>query len=215
MKKLHIILLSAALLLAGCTRDPEITDPAPLPASSGLIIKAACSAVTRTDINEGKSTWEAGRPHHGRLRRRCLRIHRRRSRHHDHLHQRSGHHLLRCVQAADSLLPRHDRRRHGRRGGPGATISFQGAEQVNTACAPLVGTPLENNLSDGALHVSFRNIFSVVELRIDAGELDSPARSITVEPASEEGFEGWLTFTGTVDPATLALTPAPDGTARS
>ena len=60
MKKLHIILLSAALLLAGCTRDPEITDPAPLPASSGLIIKAACSAVTRTDINEGKSTWEAG-----------------------------------------------------------------------------------------------------------------------------------------------------------
>ena len=44
MKKLHIILLSAALLLAGCTRDPEITDPAPLPASSGLIIKAACTA---------------------------------------------------------------------------------------------------------------------------------------------------------------------------
>ncbi len=92
------------------------------------------------------------------------------------------------------------------------TISFQGAEQINTACAPLVGTPLENNLSDGALHVSFRNIFSVVELRIDAGELESPARSISVEPASEEGFEGWLTFTGTVDPETLALTPAPDGT---
>ena len=60
MKKLHIILLSAVLLLAGCTRDPEITDPAPLPASSGLVIKAACAAATRTDINEGKSTWEAG-----------------------------------------------------------------------------------------------------------------------------------------------------------
>ena len=94
----------------------------------------------------------------------------------------------------------------------GRTIAFQGTEQANTACAPLIGTPLENNLSEGALHVSFRNIFSVIELRIDAGDLESPARSITVEPASEEGFEGYLTFTGTVDPATLALTPAPDGT---
>ena len=51
MKKLYIILLSAVLLLAGCTRAPEITDPAPLPASSGLVIKAACTAATRTDIN--------------------------------------------------------------------------------------------------------------------------------------------------------------------
>ena len=60
MKKLYIILLSTVLLFAGCTRDPEITDPAPLPASSGLVIKAACTTATRTDINEGKSTWEAG-----------------------------------------------------------------------------------------------------------------------------------------------------------
>lgn len=33
-----------------------------------------------------------------------------------------------------------------------------------------------------------------------------------MEPASQEDFDGYLTFTGTVDPSTLALTPAPGGT---
>lgn len=211
MKKLHIILLSAALLLAGCTRDPEITDPAPLPASSGLIIKAACTAATRTDINEGKSTWEAGDRitvvYDGAA--------------YEYTAAEAG---TTTTFTSEAGITSYDTSKPLTAYYPATTaegtvgvearrtISFQDAEQVNTACAPLVGTPLENNLSDGALHVSFRNIFSVVELRIDAGELDSPARSITVEPASEEGFEGWLTFTGTVDPATLALTPAPDGT---
>ena len=211
MKKLHIILLSAALLLAGCTRDPEITDPAPLPASSGLVIKAACTAATRTDINEGKSTWEAGDRitvvYDGAT--------------YEYTAAEAG---TTTTFTSEAGITSYDASKPLTAYYPATTaegtvgvevrrtISFQGAEQINTACAPLVGTPLENNLSDGALHVSFRNIFSVVELRIDAGELDSPARSITVEPASEEGFEGWLTFTGTVDPATLALTPAPDGT---
>lgn len=211
MKKLHIILLSAALLLAGCTRDPEITDPAPLPASSGLIIKAACTAATRTDINEGKSTWEAGDRitvvYDGAA--------------YEYTAAEAG---TTTTFTSEAGITSYDASKPLTAYYPATTaegtvgvearrtISFQGAEQVNTACAPLVGTPLENNLSDGALHVSFRNIFSVVELRIDAGELDSPARSITVEPASEEGFEGFLSFTGTVDPATLALTPAPDGT---
>lgn len=35
---------------------------------------------------------------------------------------------------------------------------------------------------------------------------------LAVEPASQEDFDGYLTFTGTVDPSTLALTPAPGGT---
>lgn len=211
MKKLHIILLSAVLLLAGCTRDPEITDPAPLPASSGLVIKAACTAATRTDINEGKSTWETGDRitvvYDGAA--------------YEYTAAEAGSTTtftseagIASYDASKSLTAYYPTTTAEGTVGVEArrTISFQGAEQANTACAPLVGTPLENNLSDGALHVSFRNIFSVVELRVDAGELDSPARSITVEPASEEGFEGWLSFTGTVDPATLALTPAPDGT---
>ena len=211
MKKLYIILLSAVLLFAGCTRDPEITDPAPLPASSGLIIKAACTAATRTDINEGKSTWEAGDRitvvYDGTA--------------YEYTAAEAG---STTTFTSEAGIVSYDASKPLTAYYPATTaegtvgvearrtISFQGAEQVNTARAPLVGTPLENNLSEGALHVSFRNIFSVIELRIDAGELDSPARSIAVEPASEEGFEGWLTFTGTVDPATLALTPAADGT---
>ena len=211
MKKLYIILLSAVLLLAGCTRDPEITDPAPLPASSGLVIKAACAAATRTDINEGKSTWEAGDRitvvYDGAA--------------YEYTAAEAG---PTTMFTSDAGIASYDASKPLTAYYPATTaegtvavearrtISFQGTEQANTACAPLVGTPLENNLSEGALHVSFRNIFSVVELRIDAGELESPARSISVEPASEEGFEGWLSFTGTVDPATLALTPAPDGT---
>ena len=211
MKKLYIILLSAALLFAGCTRDPEITDPAPLPASSGLVIKAACTTATRTDINEGKSTWEAGDRitvvYDGAA--------------YEYTAAEAG---STTTFTSEAGIVSYDASKPLTAYYPATTaegtvgvearrtISFQGAEQVNTARAPLVGTPLENNLSEGALHVSFRNIFSVIELRIDAGELDSPARSIAVEPASEEGFEGWLTFTGTVDPATLALTPAADGT---
>ena len=211
MKKLYIILLSAVLLFAGCTRDPEITDPAPLPASSGLIIKAACTTATRTDINEGKSTWEAGDRitvvYDGTA--------------YEYTAAEAG---STTTFTSEAGIVSYDASKPLTAYYPATTaegtvgvearrtISFQGAEQVNTARAPLVGTPLENNLSEGALHVSFRNIFSVIELRIDAGELDSPARSIAVEPASEEGFEGWLTFTGTVDPATLALTPAADGT---
>ena len=211
MKKLYIILLSAVLLFAGCTRDPEITDPAPLPASSGLVIKAACTAATRTDINEGKSTWEAGDRitvvYDGTA--------------YEYTAAEAG---STTTFTSEAGIVSYDASKPLTAYYPATTaegtvgvearrtISFQGAEQVNTARAPLVGTPLENNLSEGALHVSFRNIFSVIELRIDAGELDSPARSIAVEPASEEGFEGWLTFTGTVDPATLALTPAADGT---
>lgn len=211
MKKLYIILLSTVLLFAGCTRDPEITDPAPLPASSGLVIKAACTTATRTDINEGKSTWEAGDRitvvYDGAA--------------YEYTAAEAG---STTTFTSEAGIVSYDASKPLTAYYPATTaegtvgvearrtISFQGAEQVNTARAPLVGTPLENNLSEGALHVSFRNIFSVIELRIDAGELDSPARSIAVEPASEEGFEGYLTFTGTVDPATLALTPAADGT---
>lgn len=60
MKKTYIILFGAALLLGSCTRNPEIGEPTPPHASSGLVIKASCTPATRTDIIEGKSTWEVG-----------------------------------------------------------------------------------------------------------------------------------------------------------
>ena len=78
-----------------------------------------------------------------------------------------------------------------------------------------MGLPTSGNLAEGALEVTFRNIFSVIELRIDAGELASAAQSLTVEPADEAAFEGFLSFEGTVDPETLALTPAENGTGNS
>ena len=95
------------------------------------------------------------------------------------------------------------------------TIALDAESQSNPARAPLVGLPTSGNLAEGALEVTFRNIFSVIELRIDAGELASAAQSLTVEPADEAAFEGFLSFEGTVDPETLALTPAENGTGNS
>lgn len=95
------------------------------------------------------------------------------------------------------------------------TIALDAESQSNPARAPLVGLPTSGNLAEGALEVTFRNIFSVIELRIDAGELASAAQSLTVEPADEGAFEGFLSFEGTVDPETLALTPAENGTGNS
>lgn len=60
MKKTYIILFGAALLLGSCTRNPETDEPTPPHASSGLVIKASCTPATRTDIIEGKSSWEVG-----------------------------------------------------------------------------------------------------------------------------------------------------------
>ena len=211
MKKTYIILFGAALLLGSCTRNPETDEPTPPHASSGLVIKASCTPATRTDIIEGKSTWEVGDRitvvYDGTA--------------YVYTATEAG---ATTTFASDTGITAYDPSKpltayypvttvEGTVAvEPQRTITLQGTEQTNTACAPLVGTPLDKNLAEGALHVSFRNIFSVIELRIDAGELDSPAQSLAVEPASQEDFDGYLTFTGTVDPSTLALTPAPGGT---
>lgn len=211
MKKTYIILFGAALLLGSCTRNPETDEPTPPHVSSGLVIKASCTPATRTDIIEGKSTWEVGDRitvvYDGTA--------------YVYTATEAG---ATTTFASDTGITAYDPSKpltayypvttvEGTVAvEPQRTITLQGTEQTNTACAPLVGTPLDKNLAEGALHVSFRNIFSVIELRIDAGELDSPAQSLAVEPASQEDFDGYLTFTGTVDPSTLALTPAPGGT---
>lgn len=212
MKKTYIILFGAALLLGSCTRNPETDEPTPPHASSGLVIKASCTPATRTDIIEGKSTWEVGDRitvvYDGTA--------------YVYTATEAG---ATTTFASDTGITAYDPSKpltayypvttvEGTVAvEPQRTITLQGTEQTNTACAPLVGTPLDKNLAEGALHVSFRNIFSVIELRIDAGELDrSGAIGLAVEPASQEDFDGYLTFTGTVDPSTLALTPAPGGT---
>ena len=87
------------------------------------------------------------------------------------------------------------------------TLSFLAGSQANAARSPLAG--LANGLDgSGRLKLNFKNLCSVLELRIDASALTDKALSLKVEPASTTGFEGYLAFEGTANPSTMALTPS-------
>ena len=204
--------MAGLLVVAGCAKE---TAPELSPAGSDfLVLKADVADVTKTDISEGNSTWEAGDVitvvYDGAA--------------YEYVAQSAGETTtftstagITTYDAAKPLTAYY----------PATdvtgtikvesekTLVFKDGTQVNTSCAPLVGTPKSDNLKDGALSVVFSNVFSVLELRIDAGELGGTAKSIKVEPASAADFEGYLSFTGTVDPATLAVTPAENGTGNS
>lgn len=147
MKKTYIILFGAALLLGSCTRNPETDEPTPPHASSGLVIKASCTPATRTDIIEGKSTWEVG-----------------------------------------------DR----------ITVVYDGTAYVYTATEAGATTTFASDTGITAYDPS-----KPLTAYYPVTTVES---TVAVEPASQEDFDGYLTFTGTVDPSTLALTPAPGGT---
>ena len=205
-------IMAGLLVVAGCAKE---TAPELSPAGSDfLVLKADVADVTKTDISEGNSTWEAGDVitvvYDGAA--------------YEYVAQSAGETTtftstagITTYDAAKPLTAYY----------PATdvagtikvesekTLVFKEGTQVNTSCAPLVGTPKSDNLKDGALSVVFSNVFSVLELRIDAGELGGTAKSIKVEPASAADFEGYLSFTGTVDPATLAVTPAENGTGNS
>ena len=205
-------IMAGLLVVAGCAKE---TAPELSPAGSDfLVLKADVADVTKTDISEGNSTWEAGDVitvvYDGAA--------------YEYVAQSAGETTtftstagITTYDAAKPLTAYY----------PATdvtgtikvesekTLVFKDGTQVNTSCAPLVGTPKSDNLKDGALSVVFSNVFSVLELRIDAGELGGTAKSIKVEPASAADFEGYLSFTGTVDPATLAVTPAENGTGNS
>lgn len=87
------------------------------------------------------------------------------------------------------------------------TVTFLSGTQTNAARSPLVGSANGLNGS-GRLTLSFKNLCSVLELRIDASSLTEQAQSLTLEPASPTGFEGYLAFEGSANPSTLALTPS-------
>lgn len=204
MKKTYIILFGAALLLGSCTRNPETDEPTPPHASSGLVIKASCTPATRTDIIEGKSSWEVGDRitvvYDGTA--------------YVYTATEAG---ATTTFASDTGITAYDPSKpltayypvttvEGTVAvEPQRTITLQGTEQTNTACAPLVGTPLDKNLAEGALHVSFRQYPSRSS---NCASMPANwivlAQSLAVEPASQEDFDGYLTFTGTVDPSTLA-----------
>jgi hypothetical protein len=205
-------IMAGLLVVAGCAKE---TAPELSPAGSDfLVLKADVADVTKTDISEGNSTWEAGDVitvvYDGAA--------------YEYVAQSAGETTtftstagITTYDAAKPLTAYY----------PATdvtgtikiesekTLAFKEGTQVNASCAPLVGTPKSDNLKDGALSVVFSNVFAVLELRIDAGELTGTATSIKVEPASASDFEGYLSFTGTVDPSTLAVTPAENGTGNS
>ena len=204
--------MAGLLVVAGCAKE---TAPELSPAGSDfLVLKADVADLTKTDISEGNSTWEAGDVitvvYDGAA--------------YEYVAQSAGETTtftstagITAYDAAKPLTAYY----------PATdvagtikiesekTLAFKEGTQVNASCAPLVGTPKSDNLKDGALSVVFSNVFAVLELRIDAGELAGTATSIKVEPASASDFEGYLSFTGTVDPATLAVSPAENGTGNS
>lgn len=205
-------IMAGLLVIAGCAKEvaPELS-----PADSDfLVLKADWADLTKTDMNEGNSTWEAGDKitvvYDGAA--------------YEYVAESAGETTtftstagIASYDPAKSLVayyPATDVAGTIKVESEKA-LTFKEGTQTNTSCAPLVGTPKDDNLQNGALSVVFSNVFSVLELRIDAGELAGTAKSIKVEPASAEDFEGYLSFTGTVDPVTLAVTPAENGTGNS
>lgn len=208
MRNRILPILAGLLVMAGCADN--IVPERNFDDSDFLVLKAECPTVTRTDMNEGNSTWEAGDVitvvYDGAA--------------YEYVASTAGETTvftstagIASYDAAKPLVAYYpatdaagtiivDAQK---------TLSFKGEDQVNTSCAPLVGTPKDDNLKDGALSVVFSNVFSVLELRIDAGELSGTAQSVTIEPADASDFEGYLSFKGTVDPSTLAVTPAESG----
>jgi hypothetical protein len=205
-------IMAGLLVVAGCAKE---TAPELSPAGSDfLVLKADVADLTRTDISEGNSTWEAGDVitvvYDGAA--------------YEYVAQSAGE-TTTFTSAAG--ITTYDATKPLTAYYPATdvtgtikiesekTLAFKEGTQVNASCAPLVGTPKSDNLKNGALSVVFSNVFAVLELRIDAGELTGTATSIKVEPASASDFEGYLSFTGTVDPSTLAVTPAENGTGNS
>ena len=217
MKQIFAWLFAAIFFAAGCAHSPELAEPVRgtgYEDADGLVIVAACPPATRTDIEEGKSTWEAGDRitvvYDGAA--------------YEYTAAEAG---PTTAFTSEAGIADYDASKPLTAYYPATTaegvvsveaertIALDAESQSNPARAPLVGLPTSGNLAEGALEVTFRNIFSVIELRIDAGELASAAQSLTVELADEAAFEGFLSFEGTVDPETLALTPAENGTGNS
>ena len=170
--------MASLLVVAGCAKE---TAPELSPAGSDfLILNAGMADLTKTDMNEGNSTWEAGDVitvvYDGAA--------------YEYVAQSAGETTtftstagITSYDSAKSLVAYY----------PATdvagtvkiesekTLAFKEGTQINTACAPLVGTPKDDNLKDGVLSVVFSNVFSVLELRIDAGELGGTAKSVKAE----------------------------------
>lgn len=215
MRRFLISLMAIAAVAISCHKEIEPQEK-PVPTSDYLVIKAECTDVTKTDINAGKSSWEKGDiievVYKGDV--------------YEYTADEDGSvvHFTSENGIADydgSAVTAYYKAENAAEGVVGIgntwTIESMGTDQVNSACAPLVGTPVSEKAENGILSIMFDNIFSVMELRIDptGKTTSSPIKSLTVEPADAADFDGYLTFTGSVDPQTLALTAAENGTGNS
>ena len=193
-------MMAGLLVIAGCAKEavPEVS-------SEFLVIKADCAAMTKTEISQGNSAWEAGDKitvvYEGAA--------------YEYVAASAGETTTFTSTAGitgyDASKPivayypatdasgtvKIDAEK---------TVEFSGNGQNVKAYAPLVGVPQEGNLQDGSLNMAFDNIFSVIELRIDGGDLTGTAKSLTIEPSDAADFTGYLTVTGTVAPDTRAVT---------
>ena len=157
--------MAGLLVVAGCAKE---TASELSPAGSDfLVLKAGMADLTKTDMNEGNSTWEAGDVitvvYDGAA--------------YEYVAQSAGETTTFTstagIAAYDATKPLVAYYPATDVAGTikiesEKTLAFKEGTQVNTSCAPLVGTPKSDNLKDGALSVVFSNVFSVLELRIDA-----------------------------------------------
>ena len=204
--------MAGLLVMAGCAKE---TAPELSPAGSDfLVLKADVADLTKTDISEGNSTWEAGDVITVVYDGAAYEYVAQSARETTTFTSTAGITAYDAAKPLTAYYPATDVAGTIKIESE-KTLAFKEGTQVNASCAPLVGTPKSDNLKDGALSVVFSNVFAVLELRIDAGELSGTATSIKVEPASASDFEGYLSFTGTVDPSTLAVSPAENGTGNS
>lgn len=218
MKKTLFIFTIIAASLAGCTREIEPEDTK-APESDYLVIKAGCSSATKTDIVEGESFWKKNDVIEVVYK--------------DNVYEYTVSELVNNGAGAyfsstngisdydGSGIVAYYNAIDAANGIVGVesswTIAFSEEGQVNPACAPLVGNPYGEGVKDGVLTMQFDNIFSVMELRIDptGKPVTGQVQTLTIEPADASSFEGCLAFKGSVDPQTLALTAAQDGTANT
>ena len=180
-------------LLCGCERE---LDNAQEIASEYLVIEAQ-APVTKTDVTDGATSWEAGDQitvvYDGNS--------------YTYTASTAGATTtftstagITTYDATKSCVAYYPAVNGGGVEVPSATtLTFQSGTQENSSKAPLVGVPNTGNLTGGKLAMVFENVFSVLEIRVDAGELSSPAKTLTVEPADASDFTGYLAGKGSVN----------------
>lgn len=213
MRQLSFFLSMAIFIVfacIACNKEKEYVNQS-IDNGNGLVILADCSQISKTDINRGLTTWAEGDEisviYDGNI--------------YTYRTNQSGD---RVAFVSENGIEDYDASKGIVAYYPPVSIDeeisvpaelmifFNGSDQINAAQAPLVGVVESNSLLSGTLMMTFHNICSVLELRMDSWTLSNGIKSLTVEPASEGNFEGYLSFSGTVDPQTLAITTSTSGT---